>query len=288
MDKDDSVSLEETFDITDIEDKYVSYDELKTDSAFKEESSKQTLIQAGKRKKKRNRKQSDKDESKEQKCKIFNLEFKNTSHLSVHNKKVHPGLKNFLCEECGKGFTTAGIRDTHIKNIHSDINPFLCDHCGKGFSTTGNRNYHIENVHSSGPGMQCPHCEKTVRYLSAHIKGVHPVEPVTCEECGKTFKTKRSLTDHMTSHLPDELRRLVREKEKEKHKCNTCGQGFIDSTRLKWHEASQHTGIKSFHCDHCTKSYFRSDHLKTHVASNHPHTTSPTFSISSKDQTCQK
>eukprot|EP00092_Neocalanus_flemingeri_P021114 GFUD01022877.1.p1 GENE.GFUD01022877.1~~GFUD01022877.1.p1 ORF type:complete len:360 (+),score=67.74 GFUD01022877.1:174-1253(+) len=192
------------------------------------------------------------------------------------NKKVdlakddHPGTKPFLCDQCGKGFSAAGARDAHIKTIHADKKLFLCDHCGKDFSTAGNRNTHIQMNHSES-ALQCPHCELSVKYLSRHIKLVHTVggEKFTCEECGKKFKLKYHLTKHMNCHLPDELRSVVIAKEKEKHQCTSCGQGFRDKTRLKWHEAAQHTGIRTFHCQHCPKSYFRSDHLKTHVTSTH-------------------
>jgi len=86
--------------------------------------------------------------------------------------------------------------DDHIQTVHSDAKPYLCDHCGKCFSQAGNKNRHIESVHSEGPRLegpayQCPHCEKTFKHLSRHIKHFHPVdcENLTCEECGKIFRT---------------------------------------------------------------------------------------------------
>ena len=159
--------------------------------------------------------------------------------------------------------------------MHSEQRPFSCEQCGKTFSTSGNLNTHDLNVHhgtpKADPTLPCPHCGKSFQYMDSHIKHVHELnsETFTCEECGKSFKSKSQVSKHMKCHLPDDTKQAMKEKEMEKHKCNTCGQRFIDSTRLRWHEAAKHTGIKSFYCPHCPKSYFRSDHLKTHVTSGH-------------------
>jgi len=209
--------------------------------------------------------------AKDHKCTACDLEFKRFSHLRDHDKIFHPGVRRFLCDICGKGFLTAGTRDTHSSLVHSNDKPFLCDHCGKCFSTAGSRNSHIEYIHTADAGSQCPHCGDSFKYLSSHIKNVHTVsgEKFTCEECGKLFKNKNNLSKHMRYHLPEEVKRAFKEREKQKHKCNDCGEGFIDKYRLKLHEAVKHTGIRSFHCQHCQKSFFRSDHLKNHVASTH-------------------
>ena len=107
--------------------------------------------------------------------------------------------------------------------------------------------------------------------MDSHIKRVHEQnsERFTCEECGKSFKTKSEVSKHMKCHLADDIKQAIKEKEMEKHKCKTCGQRCIDSTRLRWHEAAKHTGIKNFYCQQCPKSYFYSNHLRTHVTSTH-------------------
>jgi len=254
LDNDDAVSVEESSD-------FVSSDEIDDD---KGNDKPQDELKVNAKKKKIKATVGTKD-TKEHKCSTCDLEFKRYSHLSDHFKKLHPGVKHFLCETCGKGFSTDRARDHHIETVHSDNIPFFCDHCGKSFSTAGNKNIHIETVHSEGPGMQCPHCEKMVKHLSRHINQVHKNsgEKFTCEECGKIFGTKRTLSIHMRYHLPDEVKRVFMDK----HRCKDCGEGFMNSTKLKRHEA-RHTGIK-FHCQRCPKSYFRLDHLKTHVTNAH-------------------
>jgi len=241
LDYDDVVSVEECTDVIAFEENAEGKDSSNDDSKNKEVFS--SKVNPNKKGEVKNQKKIkgtvvSKDRAKEHKCNTCDLEFKCYSHLSDHDKKFHPGVKRFLCDPCRKGFSTASARD-----------------------------HHIESVHSEGPGNQCPHCEKTVKHLSTHIKHLHAIggEKFTCEECGKTFRTKNYLSKHMRYHLPDEDKMVIMNK----YQCNDCGEGFIDKTRLKWHEAVKHTGIKSFHCQHCPKSYFRPDHLKTHVTSTH-------------------
>ena len=204
-------------------------------------------------------------------CTSCALTFKSSNNLVDHNKQVHACEKNILC---GKSFATARTINFHIETIHSGDNPYSCEYCGKSFNRSGNRNTYVETVHKTGPPLLCPHCGKLVKHtntMDSHVKHVHKIndEKFTCEECGKVYRTKKDIQVHMRYHLPEDIKLAMKEKAMEKYKCNSCDKGFIDSTRLKWHEASRHTGIKSFICQHCPKSYFRSDHLKTHVTSVH-------------------
>ena len=203
-------------------------------------------------------------------CDLCDKSFSSVGSKETHINTVHAEVKRYPCEKCGKSFTTYGIRKTHMENVHETNKHHFCEKCEKSFSSSGNLKTHIEKAHNTTP-VPCPHCGKSFQYMESHIKHVHEIRRAifTCEECGKSFKSKKDVSKHKRIHLPDDVKKALKEKELEKHQCNLCGQRFPDSTRLKIHESSKHTGIKNFFCQYCPNSYFRSDHLKTHVNNSH-------------------
>lgn len=67
--------------------------------------------------------------------------------------------------------------------------------------------YHLKYVHEKTPGsFICDVCKKRFinMYKLRYHAAIHREErPFLCSECGKTFKTKTSLTIHNYTHDPD-------------------------------------------------------------------------------------
>lgn len=77
---------------------------------------------------------------------------------------------------------------------------------------------------------------------------------ITCETCGKLFKRKEHLVQHMKLHIG--LRPFT---------CNEagCNKAFSRKEHLMRHIVS-HTGKKMFSCDLCQKLFSRKDNLNKH------------------------
>lgn len=147
--------------------------------------------------------------------------------LAIHNYKIHNGQKPFPCERCDTRFADNGARKTHVSMVHLGITPFECTQCDRVFCTNLRRKQHEDMTHNktskyvcekcncgffdsptlkghilscTGEGKRCPRCSKYIRTEIRYMvhQAVHKGRGVCidCPECGKSFETAGSLTNH--------------------------------------------------------------------------------------------
>ena len=63
--------------------------------------------------------------------------------------RVHEGIKDVQCSECGKCFGEQSHLNTHIRKVHAKkgLSVFNCEHCEKTYNTLSTLRTHMRTLH---------------------------------------------------------------------------------------------------------------------------------------------
>ena len=193
--------------------------------------------------------------------------FQNTSvyytHVEIHNLVGWPkndSQRCFPCDQCNKSYDNSKALDGHR---HTKHNPYY-----KGYSC---------------PEPMCEVISASRAALNAHMLTHTAIRPYQCKLCGKAYKQKTTLHDHMISvhektknfkctvdgcdksfHFKYDLLAHVRRHTGEKpYQCEQCGFRTSTAGGLRTHKIS-HSDARPYACEHCGATYKQTKHLNRH------------------------
>ena len=159
-----------------------------------------------------------------------------TSEFAVqrHKRAIHDRRPYGDCTACGKSFMSLWGLNRHKKS-HAGTFKFTCDDCGQGFQEAAALTTHKTIKHQAAKGHRCEICKKEFTHAASAYRHrqVHREERAApkkedifkCATCGKIFKTKRYLTQHMIKH-----------NQKSRYMCASCGHTFKWRSSLNQHQ----------------------------------------------------
>lgn len=155
-------------------------------------------------------------------------------HLASH-MHTHATARNYMCSDCGQTFKWSHSLRRH-QRTHSPTADFryTCHFCFKSFSRKDHLSIH-EGLHTSS-GASFP-----------------------CNQCGATFKNKKTLTGHMKTHNAEKA-----------FKCSQCESEFTRRASLNRHIRAAHTG-HVITCPMCPAVFSYRSTLEDHKKAAHNH-----------------
>ncbi|CAB0028663.1 unnamed protein product [Trichogramma brassicae] len=118
----------------------------------------------------------------------------------VHQKTVHEGRKDYLCDKCEQKFGEKSKLIRHQKTVHEGRKEFECNECEKKFGHKHHLLFHQKGVHKGQKDYACDKCEKKFGRkldLLKHRRTVHEGrKDYACDKCEKKFGLKHHLLNH--------------------------------------------------------------------------------------------
>ena len=214
-------------------------------------------------------------------CEICDSSFENDDRKKQHIAVVHEGVKNHVCNKCGKAFGWISNLREHQTLVHgSGAKNHRCGICSKGFTKNSDRKRHEAMVHEAPkfPCDQCPKVLKDERKRKAHIDAVHKgLKKFKCN-CGMAFAWESSRRYHwkvythhaapIEANVDDPLEGEAKNDGDVQYPCDSCDLVFFDKNAMLDHCIDVHNP-KPFACNICNAKYNREHALKRHIEEVH-------------------
>ena len=232
-------------------------------------------------------------------CKDCNKNFQSVLRF-VEHVKAHLGIKDIVCEHCGRAFSSAKIHRLHLKEFHNDKLAEL-----EGVETDDKTIEELSKLSSDEVLEQfCRkldtgqyQCKNCLKFLSRgetavrHVRKLHwNIKNIQCDKCEFMGYDAEDMKNHeerkhsenrkkVLKRLPvDEAMAECMFKEDEGEpltSCKRCKENgrtdadFGSLEALKNHIGQYHLLIRELQCDQCSKRYQTQKGLRNHVKKEH-------------------
>ncbi|XP_048515113.1 zinc finger protein 665-like isoform X1 [Athalia rosae] len=188
------------------------------------------------------------------------------SHKRRHRAESDGTLYN--CNECNFKTLKKASLYSHIKRKHKiqsltgstvDLitEYFYCNQCDYKNKNKYELKVHVARKHTDDFKFSCETCGKKFKVkgdLTNHIRFNHKEGPVICDVCGKTCLNSNSLYVHQKfAHY------------KAKYECKICKRRLVTQENLNEHMLRQHEKKENVVCEECGKTFSRNSRLKVHM-----------------------
>ncbi|XP_066931962.1 zinc finger protein 182-like [Clytia hemisphaerica] len=213
-------------------------------------------------------------------CQLCGKKFREHYNLKMHMKmherraqeeKEPKKPKMWNCKECEAGFTRKEDLNSHKKEDHKTPHQLMLEERKlkrkaeekekavneDGVSAAKKRTLRTTGFTQKEDGTYvCDLCQKEFvkkDYLNRHLRRHESSTATDCGECGKTYRDKPTMRQHMVDAHGSEA----------KHYCNICKQGFVIVSTLQRHMRI-HLDSRPFTCDQCPGTYKSKEDLRRH------------------------